>query len=128
MTEVVDIPSGDDQEAADGAAHQDGPSTARTPRVREPRWQWRSRKGGKSKGGGKKGSFGRRFEVCTPRYDSYDESMWNASAAPYADDWAPTVWVPPPPCGCSGYSNKHGYGAHCKAWEEAIAPYPCLFE
>ena len=73
-------------------------------------------------GGGKKGSFGRRFEVCTPRYDSYDESMWNASAAPYADDWAPTVWVPPPPCGCSGYSNKHGYGAHCKAWEEAIAP------
>ena len=54
-------------------------------------------------GGGKKGSFGRRFEVCTPRYD-IDESMWNSSAAPSRRRTAPTVWVPPPPCRCSGYS------------------------
>ena len=31
-------------------------------------------------------------------------------------------WGAPEGCPCSGASNKHGYGAFCKAWEEHIAP------
>ena len=26
------------------------------------------------------------------------------------------------PCGCSGYSNAHGYGSSCKAWESHLDP------
>ena len=26
-------------------------------------------------------------------------------------------WGTPDSCPCSGYSNKHGFGAHCKGWE-----------
>ena len=58
--------------------------------------------------------------MCTPRYDFDDDASWNRSA-PYADDFAPTVWVPPAPCACSGYSNKHGFGAHCKGTPRAAA-------
>ena len=30
-------------------------------------------------------------------------------------------WGAPTGCTCSGYSNGHGFGAHCKAWEKHLA-------
>ena len=82
---------------------------------------------------GKRGSFGRRFEPCTPAPPPPAPPFPppppspplppspppDAAPPPSPSNVAPPggVWVAPPGCACTGYSNKHGFGASCKAWE-----------
>ena len=68
-----------------------------------------------------KGSFGLKHQRCdaevTGEGGMYQDDL--GGSTPYA----PLAgWRAPDGCACSGYSNKHGYGASCKAWEDAIAP------
>ena len=126
-------------------------------------------------GGGKKGSFGRRHEVCTPEpppppkddynYSDYlrnrmhnNEEYVGKWQAPLATRHPPrhSPRTPPPPksqsslqaatlgapgctplysrlqpyvlqapkeCPCSGWKSRLGFGGHCKAWEEKLAPH-----
>ena len=40
------------------------------------------------------------------------------------DESTPVAWKPRTEagCQCTGYKNAHGFGAHCKAWEEGLDP------
>ena len=69
-----------------------------------------------------KGSFGILSERCdaeTPNapYPTDDDPDWGSQHSAVV-----AGWVAPDGCKCSGVSNKHGYGASCKAWEEHLAP------
>jgi hypothetical protein len=62
----------------------------------------------------RKGSFGLKHERCD------QEEIF--PGRPEGQDSAPDVsWEAPARCACSGYKNKHGYGAYCKAWEDHLA-------
>ena len=52
------------------------------------------------------------------REENYDDTSYT-----YEEE-EPTSWKPrtEPGCGCTGYKNGHGFGAYCKAWEEALDP------
>ena len=67
-----------------------------------------------------KGSFGLKSQRCDTEAPAYTD---------YNDNYAPSTayaplggWRAPEGCACSGFSNKHGYGSSCKAWEEQQAP------
>ena len=79
----------------------------------------------------KRGSFGRKFEPCTPASPppSPPPPPWppNPPNLPGASPPPPhhvappgAVWVAPAGCKCTGFSNKHGYGASCRAWESHL--------
>lgn len=76
------------------------------------------------------GSFGSKFVECVSNISSPPSPP--PSPAPPPPPPSPPAPTPPPPdkwvesrkgwgtpskCACTGYSNKHGYGAYCKAWE-----------
>jgi hypothetical protein len=63
------------------------------------------------------GSFGRKHERCDREVsmDFVDNDLTFREPALLG-------WIAPNGCNCSGHSNKHGYGASCKAWEEHLAP------
>ena len=77
---------------------------------------------------GARGSFGRWFEVCSPArpppsppWPPSPPGLPFLSPPPPADFLRPGFeWAAPPGCRCSGYSNRHGYGGHCAAWEKAL--------
>ena len=75
--------------------------------------------------GGKKGSYNRRHEVCTPEPPPPPKDEYNYSSTFTSSNKEEFVghWQAPAGCACSGYSSKLGYGASCKAWEEKIAPH-----
>lgn len=72
-----------------------------------------------------RGSFGQRFEVCTP--NPPPASPPSPPPPPFSPSPSPpppppaiapgTTFVAPAGCRCSGFSNSHGFGAFCKAWE-----------
>lgn len=86
-----------------------------------------------------RGSFGKRFESCTPPDpyrserggehfgpDGEDDTAWyNQSAHSAGGAMAggamaggvEPVLMPLGGCNCSGYKNVHGFGAHCQGWE-----------
>lgn len=74
----------------------------------------------------KRGSFGMKHERCRTESDDYPTDSMPLDGDPYGTPYgtgqAAEVWKPPEGCRCSGYTNKHGYGAYCKAWEETLAP------
>jgi len=79
--------------------------------------------------GGKRGSFGRRFEKCTPAPPPPSppnpppppNPPFPSPPPPPKPRYAPgSVFVAPPGCKCTGYSNKHGFGASCAAWEAKV--------
>jgi hypothetical protein len=77
--------------------------------------------------GGKKGSFGRRHEVCTPEpppppKDEHNYSDYLRNKNNNNEEYV-GKWRAPKECPCSGWSSKLGFGASCKAWEEKIAPH-----
>ena len=80
---------------------------------------------------GKRGSFGRRFEPCTeappppspPLPPPPPEPPWPPpppSPPPFHSAPPGSKWVAPASCTCSGFSNSHGFGAYCKAWESHL--------
>jgi len=66
-------------------------------------------------GRSKRGSFGRRHETCAL---APPPSPPPSPPFPPPPPYVEPKWQPPPGCNCSGYSNEHGYGAHCAAWEK----------
>lgn len=78
--------------------------------------------------GGRKGSFGHRFEKCTAASPpSPPPPPPNPPYSPYPSPPPPppaiapgSTFVAPPGCACSGFSNKHGFGASCFAWEVGL--------
>lgn len=79
---------------------------------------------------GRRGSFGRKFEPCTqappppsppmPPPPPLPPSLPFASPPP--NNIAPPgfVWAAPDGCSCSGFSNRHGFGRQCRAWESHL--------
>lgn len=82
----------------------------------------------------KKGSFGRRHDVCTPAPGPSPPPNPPPSppspppppqpilAPPFDALKAKGKWVPPPGCACTGFANKHGYGKYCYPWERSLDP------
>ncbi|KAL1508348.1 hypothetical protein AB1Y20_004458 [Prymnesium parvum] len=82
----------------------------------------------------RKGSFGRRYDLCTsapypspppspqPAPPSPPPPPLRSPPPPFDARKARGTWVPPAGCECSGFSNRHGFGAHCFAWEAKLAP------
>ena len=98
----------------------------------------------------RRGSFGERFVDCTAEgeeeeeegegsydasYDGDEDSHGATQSTPraggtysydysYDEEHPVRAWAPrrEPGCGCSGYSNAHGYGSSCKAWESHLDP------
>lgn len=74
---------------------------------------------------GKKGSFGRRHEVCTPEPPPppKDEYNYTAYLRNKNNEEYKGQWKAPAECPCSGWKSKLGFGGYCKAWEEKLAPH-----
>ena len=96
-------------------------------------------------GRSKRGSFGRKHETCElapppsppplppspppppsppsppPSPPPPPESAYSKHFRDEQARWAHRyAWVPPVGCTCSGYSNEHGFGAQCAAWEAKL--------
>jgi len=96
-------------------------------------------------GRSKRGSFGRKNEICaqgpppsppptppSPPPPPYPPAA--PSPPKYESEFARHVreergrwvrrynWLPPTGCLCSGFANSHGFGAYCAAWESSLEP------
>lgn len=68
----------------------------------------------------KKGSFGRRHDLCTPA--PFPSPPPNPPPDPFPPPPPPEydpkdksgMWVAPRGCKCTGFSNRHGFGARCE--------------
>ena len=80
----------------------------------------------------RRGSFKRRHEMCTFAPPPSPPPLPNSPPptppspppppSPVGGWQLAHEWGPPEGCKCSGFSNRHGFGAHCAAWESKHAP------